>query len=461
MSSAKTLIVLVLLWCCALRPAAAQFPYLHVYLNTPNCYAHSMGVMAMDSIDARCAKAIVISEKGRAMIDEVVASLGLASDPVALHTLPSDQFHRELWDGAFSRFVFCMGRDTLYDTNLDFLFQYTDSINDRIAAAGALPLVRIVPPLITSGSVARAVDGDGHLVLLDAYLNRLIRCIVDANGLVLSTTTLQLPEELDVPMTATLRTSDLFDRDIRYEGICTTTPRDGSSRLFATVQTTNAGKEEPDFDRVLLTIPLKGGATTTSFKTKKGFAAAADAGTIVHDTLYMPIYREDVEELEIHFGTFLPIGKEYVQIKEPTKAEDFPAWISSKLHGNYCNGFYAGSSYFFGSMPLYYHAPTGTYHDMGAALGLSLDSIVTRLGNHQFGSYYCSNAVVDDRTATILYSQDRVYHHATIDLVDGKLLRTGAVRTPKGWPVVITLLDRDRLLFISDDQVHAWIVPLE
>ncbi|MBL0129091.1 MAG: hypothetical protein IPP83_16975 [Flavobacteriales bacterium] len=64
----------------------------------------------------------MISEKGHAMMGELLTSLGLPPNSVALHTVPSDQFNAALWQRAFSRFVFGIGKDTIYDTNLDFLF---------------------------------------------------------------------------------------------------------------------------------------------------------------------------------------------------------------------------------------------------------------------------------------------------------------------------------------------------
>jgi hypothetical protein len=50
-----------------LTAADGQFPYLHVYLNTPNCSAHTAGVMMLGSIDQRCARAVFLPEQGQAL----------------------------------------------------------------------------------------------------------------------------------------------------------------------------------------------------------------------------------------------------------------------------------------------------------------------------------------------------------------------------------------------------------
>lgn len=175
----------------------------------------------------------------------------------------------------------------------------------------------------------------------------------------------------------------------------------------------------------------------------------------------MQTYRSGAEELEVHFGTFVRSDSVYVQIEQPKNAEAYPTQIADKLHGNFSNGFFVGSSFLFSSFPLMYDAPTATYHELGSALGLSLDTVVSGLSKHQFGAYYCSDAVVNGRTATLLYTQDRVLHHATVDLVDGKLLKTEVVPKPEGYPLTLVLLDPEHALFIADDQVHAWVIPLE
>jgi hypothetical protein len=214
-------------------------------------------------------------------------------------------------------------------------------------------------------------------------------------------------------------------------------------------------------ERMLLTFPAQGPTTACTFKALKGYGASAEQGALVNDTLYMQTYRSEAEELEVHFGTFLRSDSVYLQVKQPKHAEAYPTSITDKLHGNFSNGFFAGSSFLFSSFPLMYDAPTGTYHEIGSALGLSLDTVIARLSKHQFGAYYCSNALANGRTLTLLYWQDRVLRNATIDLVHGKLLRSGMVHMPQGSTLTTVLLEADRVLVISDDHVHAWIVPLE
>lgn len=457
----SNLLVTILLWLCSAASAVAQFPFLHTYLNTPNCYAHSRGIMMLDSIDDRCSKTIILSEKGRAMMDVLVGSLGLEPNSVALRTLPTVQFNRELWQGGFSRFVFGMGTDTIYDTNLDFLFQYADSINEHIAAADPMSMMLIAPSLATSGNIASTSLMAGEVTLLDEYLNRIIRCTVDLDGPALTHRTIQLPEALDALPSTTLQTSNLFHRGIRYVSICTSAPSDGSTRLFATMEKGVNALGQLEREHILLTLPANGPQKAATFKAQKGFQAAADEGALVNDTLYIRTYRSDAERPEVHFGAFVLADGVYKQIKEPKHSAPFPTWINDTLHGSFCHGSFAGSSFFFDSMPLMYHLPSRTYHDLGKALGISLDSVVTQLSEHKFGAYRCSAAIMDGRTATLLYSQNKLLHHATIHTVEGKLLKSGIVAKPNGHWLTTVLLDRDHLLFVSDDQVHAWVIPLE
>lgn len=447
------------LWSCAI--AAGQFPYLHVYLNTPNCYAHSMGAMMLDSIDQRCAKKIIITEKGAAMAEQLSASLGLAAGTVVTRTLPNDQFNRELWQGGFSRFVFGMGKDTTYDTNLDFLFQYADSINMRIAQADPLPLLRVTPPLRTSGNSASAQLIGGDLYLLDEFLNRMSRCKVDTARHAISHTTLQLPVALDAATSTTLDTSNLFQRSIRYEGICPMDPDDGSPRLFAKLERGKDAKGYMMRDDVLLTVSPQGHIKAAGFKALDGYGADASEGAIVNDTLYMQTYRTGAEQHEVHWGAFVLKDTTYVQVKGPKKAEPFPKWIDDTLHGNYCNGSFVDNSFFFRSLPLMYHLPTGKFTDLGKMLDIPLDSAVQRLSEHRFGSFSCSDVWLDGDTLTILYWKDRAPHHATIDLLTNKVIRTGPIAVPNGYSMAFVMLDRDHLLYLADDQLHAWIIPLK
>ncbi|MCC6939033.1 MAG: hypothetical protein IT226_12505 [Flavobacteriales bacterium] len=448
------------LWLCSPASTVAQFPYLNVYLNTPNCYAHSRGILALENVDQRCAKGIVISEKGHAMMGELLTSLGLPPNSVALHTVPSDQFNAALWQRAFSRFVFGIGKDTIYDTNLDFLFQYTDSINQQIADADALEMALLDPPIATSGNIGSTALSDGKVILLDTYLDRITQCTIRPGSRRIGTTTLQLPEALGNGMSSTLKTSNLFTKPIHYEEICPTTPSDGALRLFGTTQ--NVGSDGDMYlDHVLFTIPPSGGMMVTAIKAQKGFSASARNGALVNDTLYTEIHRSDAEESEIHFGAFVLAHGLFVQIEQPEHAQQFPPWINEKLRGNYCDGTFVGSTYFFKSMPLIHHVASGTYRDIGTLLGMPLDTVVTNLSRNKFGTYYCSEAIVNGTTATLLYWQRRVLHHATIDLVAGKLLKSGVLPIPNGWSIAIALIDRDHALFISDDQLHAWLIPLE
>lgn len=269
MSTTPTLFALTL-WLCTAYPADAQFPYLHVYLNTPNCYAHAMGVMMLDSIDQRCAKALILSEMGQRMMPEVVASLGLRPNSVALRSLPTDQFNRQLWQGGFSRFVFGIDGDTLYDTNLDFLFQYADSINTRIAKAGSVPILRFEPSLVTSGSIASTNVVGGEVLLFDEYLNRMICCKVPTDGGAITYVTLQMPESLDGAMSTQLKTSNLLRRQIRYTSICAAQPSDGSTRMFATLEQGVDEKGWLQQERMLLTFPAQGPTAACTFKALKG-----------------------------------------------------------------------------------------------------------------------------------------------------------------------------------------------
>ena len=65
-----------------LTAADGQFPYLHVYLNTPNCSAHTAGVMMLGSIDQRCARAVFLPEQGQALRAAMTGHLVLST----LHT---------------------------------------------------------------------------------------------------------------------------------------------------------------------------------------------------------------------------------------------------------------------------------------------------------------------------------------------------------------------------------------
>jgi|694.fasta_scaffold29019_8 hypothetical protein len=117
-----------------LTAADGQFPYLHVYLNTPNCSAHTAGVMMLGSIDQRCARAVFLPEQGQALRAAMTGTPGLEPNSVAVHTLPTDPFNRSLWKGGSSRFVLGLEHDTIHGTSLDLLFQCADPINARIAS---------------------------------------------------------------------------------------------------------------------------------------------------------------------------------------------------------------------------------------------------------------------------------------------------------------------------------------
>lgn len=439
----------------------AQFPFLHVYLNTPNCYAHSMGVMMLDSIDARCTKRILISDKGTALVAELPTLLGLAPGSVVTRTMPNDDFNERLWQHGFSRFVFGMGTDTIHDDNLDFLFQYADSINQHIAQHGASSTLRIVPPLVMSGNRGDIGMSGNDVLFLDDLLNRITRFKVDPARSTISQTTQQLPETLDATASPTLRTANLFQRGMRYEGLCTATPDDGTTRLFASIDRGVDSANVLRSDQVLVTLSADGRVSAKTFKALEGFGVSGTEGALVRDTLYLMTYRTGAENYQPGWDAFILKDTVYTQVKRPKRAAEFPQWIQDKLHGNFCNGFFAGNTFVFQSLPLAYHIPTGRFMDFSPALGLSLDTVVARLSRYQFGLYSCMKARVENGNTTLVYYSDREAYHATINMANNIKQRSGKLHFAPGYAMADVLLDGDRLLTISDDQLHAWVIRLE
>lgn len=440
----------------------SQTPSLHIYLNTPNCYAHSMGVIMLDSIDDRCLKELVISERARSMYSEALTVLGLSPQQVSLRTLPQKQFNKELWMGGFSRFVFGMGKDTIYDTNLDYLFQYADSINQRIAAADPGPLLALDPPLMTSGSISSTLCGPGHVQLLDDYLNRMTVCTVDGSMTKINTTTYQLPSATGEALSTELAASNIFDRQFRNLEFCPATPNDGRTHLLGLHNTGNFWKGDQHSDAVLVTIDSSGAWTETTIVPSKGFGVAASSGgTIVGDTLYTEVYRKEDDARERLVGTFVRKGTEHVHVKSRKGAMPFPAWIQKKLEGNFSNGFYSGTYFHLHSMPLIYHAPTARYVDIGPMLELSLDTAVAWLARREFRYFYVNAARTVGAVTTVVYQHNAEWWFARIDIARGVTLHKARARVPNGYSLAMVLYDADHLLMIELDQLHARIIPLE
>jgi len=442
----------------AVLRSLSQFPSLHVFLNPPNCFAHSFGITSVDSVDERCLKEIIIPAQSANMGGAALQTLGLSSSSVSLRTLPGTQFYAELWNGAFSRFVFAMGGDTLYDTNLDFLPQYVDSINTKVAESAGGSLLKIAPTLVTSGFVS-SEPMPGGVWLFDTYLDRIIQCTPSTEQGLMLNRTWQLPSNVSHHADTTLRASNLFSRDLRFNALCSTSLSDSSAHLLAIQENENAtGVAETV--QLLVSIDQNGLCQSKRIICRTGYVPAMVGGTQTGDTLYMQTYREGAVMPEIHFGLFVAGANDFQQVADVKGAEDFPDWIQKLLVGNYCDGFFSDRFFFFRCFPLFYDVTTMRYLDLSVIFGTSLEEVVGDVTKGRLEKFYCLDALSDGKIVTLLYYANGKLRYARIDLKSKLRLADNELKVPTNQMLAKLLVASDRALFISSDHLHSWILPL-
>ncbi len=456
----------VILICGIYYSAHGQYPFLHIYLNTNNCSAHSTGVQLLDSVDHRCEKAIWVSGSQAFLGRKVLEPLGISTKGIILSVVPAEEFGRVLHANGLSRFVFGLSTDTMYDHGLDELPMYLDSIRAAVAEAHIPDFLDIDPPLPTAASLFSHF-ANGKLTLLDVYLDQLTIVAIDTLSGKVRLRQQQLPQTRDRCRPQTIGVSNIFERKLKYEKLITHDLNKNSSLIYARDfgNDDKNSASEPGQPRHLIADISDGHRITFDeiIPNNGSHVMSVLSGCMLSgDTLTTMIGKDGEDTPRRLFGKFVRKDQSYAQVKEGAYQESLPALIAETGLGySFLDGIFSGTNYVFRSYPLVFDLSSGTYRAIGPLVGTSLEAATEEKKNFRSDSYYCVDAWSANGLLTIMYRQYGQWYHTTLSQKDFSIVRTGTVDCPgKAWPLVAKLMDHDHLLFIGQDHIRAWLIDL-